>query len=134
MKDVIKNKYQGPLDNRTESAFTRTRLAADRTLLSWIRTSFSMISFGFAIIKFFQYLKPIESHPHRHGDTKHLGAFLILLGIGSLIPAMIQHRKELRAISKIDKGPSWNFSLVIAIIVGVIGVYALLDAVLIRLF
>lgn len=121
------------LDETTQLAFTRTRLAADRTLLSWIRTSFSMISFGFAIVKFFQYLKPLENYPQQNLGTKHLGAFLISLGIFSLFPAIIQHGKELNVISKIDKGPRWSYALIVAFLVGLIGIYALIDALMSRL-
>lgn len=127
-------KFLGVIDQTTALAFTRTRFAADRTLLSWIRTSFSMITFGFAIAKFFQFLKTLENYPKQNISTKHLGAFLIILGVASLIPAIMEYRKELKAISAIDKGPRWSYALIFAFLVGLIGLYALIDALVVRLF
>jgi len=123
------------LDYPTLLAVTRTRFAAERTLMAWIRTSFSMITFGFGIMKFFQYLSS-QNHmdaSHLSGATQ-LGIFLILLGIFSLFPGMIEHRKILSELSKHDGKPSWSYAFVVGIFVGLIGIYMLTRAIAIRLF
>lgn len=123
------------LDKTTEMSITRTRFAAERTLMSWIRTSFAMISFGFTIIKFFQYLKvPANPVVVQVTGSAHLGLFLILTGTFCLIPGMIEHRKTLNELSKLDGKPSWSYAFVIAILVGLIGLYALAHVLTIRLF
>ncbi|NNM59508.1 MAG: DUF202 domain-containing protein [Legionellales bacterium] len=116
-------------DNATMLAVVRTRLAAERTLMSWIRTAFSMITFGFGLIKFFQYLKsdlniPQNSH---FGLTNQLGLFLILLGTLSLIPGMIEHQTQLARLHKFDGGDRWNYALIVAILVALIGMYIFLS-------
>lgn len=112
------------IDEATRLAVLRTRLAAERTIMSWIRTSFAMISFGFTIIKFFQYLQILQGGnlTIARGST-HLGLFLIYLGIIILIPAIIKHRLELTQLSKLDDGPRSSFAFIVAILVGLIGIY-----------
>lgn len=124
------------LDQSTALAVARTRLAAERTLMSWIRMSFSMITFGFTILKFFQYLNEMQriTLPNQMTGSKHLGIFLILLGIASLIPGMVEHRRALDTLSKLDGGPRWSYTFVVGVLVGFIGIYALIHAVVIRRF
>lgn len=118
------------IDVPTELAIVRTRLSAERTLLSWIRTAFAMITFGFGIIKFFQYFKAIshiEHHPSL-ASSSFLGAFLIIMGILSLIPGYIEHRKTLHALAEVDGRQPWSYASALAIAVAVIGIYALINA------
>lgn len=122
------------LDVSTEMSLTRTRFAAERTLMSWIRTSFSMIGFGFTIIKFFQFLKTSPEYATQASGTTHLGIFLILLGIFGLIPGMIEHRRTLNELSAVDGKPRWSYAYLFAILVGLLGLYALLHVVSIKLF
>ncbi len=116
-------------DNNTLLAVVRTRLAAERTLMSWIRTAFSMITFGFGLIKFFQYLKTDSTLPQKvhNGLTTQLGLFLILLGILSLIPGMIEHQMQLSRLHQLDGGGRWNYALVVAILVALAGSYIFLS-------
>lgn len=122
------------LDIATEMSITRTRFAAERTLMSWIRTSFAMISFGFTIAKFFQYIKMTPTNGLQLTGSTHLGLFLILTGIFCLIPGMIEHRKTLNELSKYDGKARWTYAFVIAILVGLMGLYALAHALTVRLF
>src|SRR5262245_36815485 len=86
-------------DERTSLAVTRTIVALDRTLMAWIRTATSLISFGFTIYKVFQALR--EKEPP---DTTHLltprgvGLVLIGLGVGGLILAIIDYRRQVDAL------------------------------------
>ena len=131
MSSINKNDQNNlpEIDRATSLAITRTRLAAERTLMSWIRTSFSMISFGFTIIKFFEYLKFFkhDTLAIQKSSSGQLGIFLILLGIISLVPAMIEYHKELSQLSVIDKGSRWSYAFLIAICVAILGIYALVN-------
>lgn len=118
----------------TKMALTRTRFAAERTLMSWIRTSFSMITFGFALLKFFQYLHSNNPAAPPSTGARHLGILLILLGIFCLIPGLIEHRKALNMLHATDGGSRWSYALVVAILVGLLGLYALSNTVAIHLF
>ncbi|MFA6915077.1 MAG: DUF202 domain-containing protein [Parachlamydiales bacterium] len=116
-----------PLDINTELAVTRTRLAADRTLLSWIRTAIAMITFGFGIIKFFEFFKALPntySHPHLE-HISSLGSFLILMGILILIPGYVEQRKALKMLNRLDGLHPWSYASIVAILVALIGLYAL---------
>lgn len=131
-----KNREDRPIDLPTDLAISRTLLAAERTLMSWIRTSLALISFGFTIIKFFEYLKGeiTPSSEHLSGSTK-LGALLILLGTFSIIPAIFEHRRELNQLNKLDPtSPRWSYAMIVAILVGIVGVYALVDSVAMKFF
>lgn len=115
------------MDYSTRLAISRTRLAADRTLMSWIRTSLALISFGFTIIKFFEYLKFIEPNNIKIPTTgiTHLGISLILLGILSLIPAMIEYKKEIIMLKNIDGIARKSYIVIVGYCVGLIGLYTL---------
>jgi putative membrane protein len=93
-----------------------------------------MITFGFTILKFFQYLQNTNPALTPSVGAKHLGIFLILLGLFCLIPGMIEHRKMLNMLHAVDKSTSrWSYALVVAILVGIIGLYALANALAVRL-
>ncbi len=118
---------------RTDAATTRTRMAADRTLMAWIRTSLSMISFGFTILKFFEFLH--ESEPpfaQFQGGVRarHLGLILISMGTLILIPVIIQNHRELKRMSALDGKSAWSFALMVAIIVGGLGLFTFLSSLL----
>lgn len=132
---MTKNEAKLPLDQSTLLALARTRLAAERTLMSWIRTAFSMITFGFTILKFFQYLQSTNPGTGHTSGTRSLGIFLILLGIFCLIPGMVEHRRQLCILHSIDSSSSrWSYVFIVAVLVGAIGLYALANALAIRLF
>jgi putative membrane protein len=88
-------------DDRTSLAFDRTRLAHERTLMAWVRTATSLISFGFTIYKFFQYLREdpqfVATH-HRVLSPQHFAVAMISLGIGALLLATVEHRRQMRAL------------------------------------
>jgi uncharacterized membrane protein YidH (DUF202 family) len=116
---------------RTDFAMSRTRMAAERTLMAWIRTSLSMISFGFTILKFFQFLTESQS-PLTHFKgvrERHLGLILIIIGTLILIPVIIQNYSVMKKLSVQDGGPVWSLSLIVAIIVGGLGLFAFLSSI-----
>jgi putative membrane protein len=115
----------------TELALERTRMASERTLMAWIRTSLSMISFGFTILKFFQFLKQSQG-PSGHFQgvrAYHLGLILITIGTLILIPVVVQNYRLMKKLSVQDKGQVWSLSLIVAIIVGGLGLFAFLSSI-----
>jgi uncharacterized membrane protein YidH (DUF202 family) len=117
--------------DRTDFAMTRTRMASERTLMAWIRTSLSMISFGFTILKFFEYLQQSQGPLGKfHGQrARHFGLALISFGILILIPAIFQNRNLMKSLSNLDDKSPWSLSLVVAILLGGFGLFALLASI-----
>jgi putative membrane protein len=87
-------------DDRTSLAVSRTMLAQDRTLMAWVRTSMSLISFGFTIYKFFQFLESDSKTPHVEHllSPRGVGLVMISLGVGGLLLATFEHRKQMMAL------------------------------------
>jgi putative membrane protein len=87
------------LSASTKLALDRTRLAHERTLMAWVRTAASLISFGFTIYKFFQYLR--DGKPVPEGQVLGPRGFalsMIAIGLGALVVAVIEHRRNLQAL------------------------------------
>jgi putative membrane protein len=116
-------------EQRTRLSFQRTFLSAERSLMSWIRTSLSMISFGFTMVKFFEYLAQ-ERQKNLVGffgvslGPATLGLALISIGTVSLVIAVAQHRRTLRALHSSGLASRWSLALTVATLVSVLGVFA----------
>jgi putative membrane protein len=114
---------------QTQLALERTSLASERTLMAWVRTSLSMISFGFTMVKFFEYLEE-ERNVALVGPLGHafgpatLGLTLITLGTLALVPAVLQHRRELRRLRGRGLAPRFSLALAVASVVAALGVFA----------
>jgi putative membrane protein len=88
-------------DERTNLAVTRTLIALDRTLMAWIRTATSLISFGFTIYKFFEGMRQGEPPDTTHLMTpRDVGLVMIGLGVGGLILAILEYRKQTEALHR----------------------------------
>ena len=88
-------------DERTDLAVTRTLLALDRTLMAWVRTATSLISFGFTIYKIFQQLAESATAPsHRLLEPRGVALVLMGLGVGGLVVATIDYRRQTRAMQE----------------------------------
>jgi len=86
----------GTAESTTDLALTRTVLATDRTLMAWIRTALSMISFGFTIYKFLHGMSEAGGiRLRRPEEPRHLGVFLVVLGTGSLVVAVLDYIRTL---------------------------------------
>jgi len=115
---------------RTSLAVERSFVAFERTLMAWLRTSLSMISFGFTLVKFFEYLEdqrgsPIVGGFGRTWATTSLGMAMIVIGTGALIAAIIQHKRRVDALRREGLLSQWNLAFNVAILVAVLGVFAL---------
>ena len=92
-------------DERTDLAVTRTLLALDRTLMAWVRTATSLISFGFTIYKIFQQLAQSPDAPqHRLLEPRGVALVLMGLGVGGLIVATIDYRRQKKVMEERFRG------------------------------
>ena len=118
------------LDTATRLAFERTYLAHERTQMAWVRTGLALITFGFTIAKFHQFLleKQGEQAPLMHPRT--VGISMITIGLVALALGSLQHALALRALR--DQRPDLPRSLagVTAGLLALLGILALLGAVL----
>ena len=111
-------------------AYERTFLAYERTRIAWVRTALALISFGFAIAKFFQYLR------EKHGETatmfspRVIGLVMITIGLVSLILAHLQERRALRSLRERCPELPIPISGMMAVLIALLGVLALLGAIL----
>ena len=115
----------GKVSIANELARDRNRASADRTLMAWIRTALSLIAFGFSIGKLADYLQ--KANPNRMLDpidsARIFGEAFIILGVASLVVAVIQNR---RILIRIEQG-AYNYqapfplTLITAILLLVIG-------------
>lgn len=129
--DSEKRARKGPEPNtNTRLALERTFLAAERTMMAWVRTALSLISFGFTIGKFFEYVQSSRSETGIKGlrgntiSPDILGAVLVLLGIGALTVAALAHARDVRALESEGLPRRRSLSLLTAIAVALIGMFA----------
>jgi len=117
-------------DEGTQLARERTFVAFERTLMAWLRTSLSMISFGFTLVKFFEFLseergRPVVGTFGRTWAPTTMGMAMIIIGTGALVVAVIQHRRRVEALRREGLVSQMNLAWYVAILVAVLGVYAL---------
>jgi putative membrane protein len=113
------------LDVGTTLAFERTWVAYERTMLAWIRTSASLITFGFSVYKFFDLAEPLSGKRHPIG-ARTFGMLLVCIGLVSLLLATIEYRKSIRDLSKRFRHKRTSTAVIVAGLVGVLGILALL--------
>jgi putative membrane protein len=115
-----------PGADQVKLALERTFLAYERTLMAWIRTSTSMITFGFALYKFFFYLH--QDKPPAHGElifgARIYGLCIMGIGVLALVLATWQHRQQLKALEGHYPEAPRSLALLIAALVGSLGVVA----------
>ena len=115
-------------EERTEMGFGRTVMALERTLMAWIRTSLSLISFGFTIFKFLEAIQEKGGAQMREHAPRNLGLFLILLGMGLLVFAIIQFKAAMKTVHGFSKRKTpVSLSLIGAIGVLLVGLFTILN-------
>jgi len=119
-----------PAADQVKLALERTFLAYERTLLAWNRTSTSLITFGFALYKFFYYLH--QEKPPTHGEqvfgARTYGMCIMGIGVFTLVIATWQHQLQMRRFRTIFPEAPWSLSLVLAALMGILGVIAFVAA------
>jgi putative membrane protein len=115
---------------RTNLAKFRVSLALDRTTLAWIRTSLTFATFGFGMIGFFRAMRQAtqsEQAARLHQAAIHMGVALVILGLVATTLAAFSHWISLRRLRR--GAPvsisQWPLSIAIALIISVLGLYAL---------
>ena len=115
---------------RTNFAKFRTSLALDRTTLAWIRTALTFATFGFGMVGFFRatvQATQTEQAVRLHQAAIHMGVALIVIGLVSTILAAFSHWMTLRRLRRGEElsVTQWPLTIVIAVLVSVLGLYAL---------
>ena len=87
----------------------RVFFAAERTFLAWIRSGLAMIALGFVVARFGLFLTVISASQmpaapvHRsHWPSNALGIALVILGVGSILGALHNHRVFVRTLPAED--------------------------------
>ena len=98
------NAPRQPVNLTNELAKERNRTAADRTLMAWVRTSLSLITFGFGIDKI---IAAVNKTALGKSASAGLGVNIvavsfIVIGIGALFAALVEHRLILKRIRHED--------------------------------
>ncbi len=110
----------------TELARERSSAAAERTLMAWIRTAISMIAFGIGFGAAGDYLEESAPEPTRIHNLELVGSAFILLGVGSLFAAVIQHVRLRKRIQQTDfvyleSIPVGLITAVLLLVIGLLG-------------
>ena len=114
-------------DPSTRLAYERTYLAYERTQMGWVRTALSFISFGFAIDMFLREKRGENAPPL---SPRTFGILMIAIGLTSLLMASVQHLRALKIMRERCPGLPPSVSTVTAVLIGLLGVLALLSAIL----
>ena len=87
----------------------RVFFAAERTLLAWVRSGLTVMALGFVVARFGLFLtlvsasgaSPAASHQD-HWLSSVLGIALVILGAGTILGAMQNHRSYVRSLPAAD--------------------------------
>jgi putative membrane protein len=101
--------------------------------MAWVRTATSLISFGFTIYKFFQFLRQEDTgkmlHPDRFLGPRHFALLMMLVGLGTLGLAMVQHRQHMQMLRAQGASIPYSLAMVLALLmlaIGVLGLFVVL--------
>jgi putative membrane protein len=122
---------QPPPDSQQANlALQRTILAFERTLMAWVRTGTSMITFGFALYKFYFYVHQDRSPTagEQLFGARTFGLGMMGLGVFTLALAAWQYRRHLKALRRLYPEAPLSLSLVLAGLVGALGVFGFVAA------
>lgn len=100
--EPMRNNLTGPTN---ELAKERNRAAAERTITSWIQNCLGLIGFGVAVDEIALALDSRSADGTRliTSDVAYpIGYMFILLGIGLLVFAMVQHYLAVQSIKRED--------------------------------
>jgi len=87
----------------------RVFFAAERTLLAWIRSGLTVMALGFVVARFGLFLELISASSaasaarhQNHWLSSLLGITLVVLGAGTILGAMQNHRYYVRSLPAED--------------------------------
>jgi putative membrane protein len=128
--EAIEKPSTGQSDPRVQLAFERTFLAYERTRIAWVRTALALISFGFAIAKVLQHLREQRGEAATLMSPRAVGLIMIVIGLVSLVLADLQDRRALKALRERCPGLPIPISGVMTVLIALLGVLALVSAIL----
>jgi putative membrane protein len=101
-------------------------LANERTFLAWVRTALAVMAFGFAVERVGLAFREINlKSAHLPASSVHystlVGVALVFLGVVVLVFALINFLTIRSAIDNKDFHPQRNFSVILTVLAGVIG-------------
>ncbi len=105
----------------------RVHMANERTFLAWIRTSIGIMAFGFVIEKFIvplgnNQVTCLNSLAHGYHFIAYLGVFLVFLGAAAALLATYRFLKTEKEIIEDTYRPSIVADIMIAMLLGSIGI------------
>ncbi|HZP86113.1 MAG TPA: DUF202 domain-containing protein [Burkholderiales bacterium] len=87
----------------------RVFFAAERTLLAWVRSGLTLMAFGFVVARFGLFLALLHSSAQAPGAPQHshlasavIGIVLVLVGVGIILGALLNHHRYVRALPAED--------------------------------
>ena len=87
----------------------RVFFAAERTLLAWIRSGLTVMALGFVVARFGLFLELISASSasaaaghHHHWLSSVLGIVLVVVGAGTILAALQNHRSYVRSLPAAD--------------------------------
>jgi putative membrane protein len=93
--------------------------------MAWVRTATSLISFGFTIYKFFQFLREEQAntmpHPDRLLGPREFALMMMLVGLGTLLLATLQHRRHMQMLRAQGALIPYSLAMVLALLVVALG-------------
>ena len=118
------------LDPRIPLAYERTLLAYERTRIAWVRTALALISFGFAIAKFFAYMREQQGESATLLTPRAVGLLMISIGLIGLILANFQQGRAIKSLRERCPGLPPPIAGVMSGMIALLGVLALVGALL----
>jgi putative membrane protein len=113
----------------------RVFFAAERTLLAWVRSGLTVMALGFVVARFGLFLElisassaaPAAGH-QSHWLSSLLGIILVVVGAGTILAALQNHRAYVRVLPAADV-PTLPFPWLTTFMAGVVAVAGFLLAV-----
>ena len=128
--EPIQKQSDAQSDPRVQLAFERTFLAYERTRIAWVRTALALISFGFAIAKVLQYMREKQGETTTLMTPRAIGVVMIVIGLVSLVLADRQDRRAVKALRERCPELPMPISGVMTVLIALLGVLALVGAIL----